>query len=60
MEDTKIIKELSKIGLKNLGQVKHNLTPALLVEAALEKREGVLTETGAFRVVTGKFKIVLL
>ena len=55
MEDTKIIKELSKIGLKNLGQVKHNLTPALLVEAALEKREGVLTETGAFRVVTGKF-----
>ncbi len=55
MEDTKIIKELGKIGLKNLGQVKHNLTPALLVEAALEKQEGVLTETGAFRVVTGKF-----
>ena len=55
MEDTKIIKELGKIGLKNLGQVKHNLTPALLVEEALEKQEGVLTETGAFRVVTGKF-----
>ena len=55
MEDTKIRKELDQIGLKNLGEIKHNLTPALLVEEALANGEGVFTDTGAFRVVTGKF-----
>ena len=55
MEDTKIRKELDKVGLKNLGEIKHNLSPALLVEEAFKKGEGVLTETGAFRVTTGKF-----
>lgn len=55
MEDTKIRKELSKIGLHNLGEIKHNLSPALLVEEAFTNGEGVLTDTGAFRVVTGKF-----
>lgn len=53
--DTKIRKELETIGLKNLGEIKQNLTPELLVEEALFNGEGVLTETGAFRVVTGKF-----
>ena len=55
MEDTKIRKELHKIGLKNLGEIKHNLTPALLTEEAFRNGEGVFTETGAFRVTTGKF-----
>ena len=55
MEDTKIRKELTKIGLKNLGEIKHNLAPALLVEEAFTNGEGVLTDTGAFRVETGKF-----
>ena len=53
--DTKIRKDLDKIGLKNLGEIKHNLTPALLVEEAFNNGEGVFTETGAFRVETGKF-----
>lgn len=53
--ETKIRKELETIGLKNLGAIKQNLTPELLVEEALFNGEGVLTETGAFRVVTGKF-----
>ena len=53
--DTKIRKELETIGLKNLGEIKQNLTPELLVEEALFNGEGVLTDTGAFRVVTGKF-----
>ena len=55
MEDTKIRKELGKVGLKNLGEIKHNLAPALLVEEAFRNGEGVLTDTGAFRVETGKF-----
>ena len=53
--DTKIRKELETIGLKNLGEIKQNLSPELLVEEALFNKEGVLTDTGAFRVVTGKF-----
>ena len=47
MEDTKIRKELTKIGLENLGEIKHNLSPALLVEEAFQNGEGVLTDTGA-------------
>ena len=39
--DTKIRKDLDKIGLKNLGEIKHNLTPALLVEEAFNNGEGV-------------------
>ncbi len=55
MESTTIRTELERIGLKNLGEIKHNLSPALLVEEAFANKEGVLTETGAFRVATGKF-----
>ncbi len=55
MEGTTIRKELETIGLKNLGEIKQNLTPELLVEEALFNKEGILTDTGAFRVDTGKF-----
>ncbi len=55
MEGTTIRKELETIGLKNLGEIKQNLSPELLVEEALFNKEGVLTDTGAFRVDTGKF-----
>ncbi|GGA54477.1 phosphoenolpyruvate carboxykinase [ATP] 1 [Kroppenstedtia guangzhouensis] len=37
------------------GAVHRNLTAPRLVEKALERGEGILTSTGAFRAVTGKF-----
>ena len=55
MEEAKIREDLEKLGLKNLGEIKHNLAPELLVEEALKNNEGVLTDTGAFRIVTGKY-----
>jgi phosphoenolpyruvate carboxykinase (ATP) len=35
------------------GPVRHNLTPAALVEAALARGEGILTDTGALAAFTG-------
>ena len=35
--DTKIRKELETIGLKNLGEIKQNLTPELLVEEPIQE-----------------------
>lgn len=55
MEESKIVKELAKIGIQYPGTIQQNLSPALLVEEALANGEGVLTDTGAFRVETGKF-----
>ena len=37
------------------GNVRDNLSPAELVEAALVRGEGVLASNGALRVVTGKY-----
>jgi phosphoenolpyruvate carboxykinase (ATP) len=37
------------------GKIYHNLQPAELVEHALELKEGLLTDTGALMVDTGKF-----
>ena len=43
---------LSKIKAKNIYK---NLTPASLVEEAIKRNEGMLTETGALLVKTGKY-----
>jgi len=46
---------LEKVGLFNLKAVYRNLTPAELVEKALERKEGCLSNTGALVVTTGKY-----
>ena len=42
-----------ELGLSLQGTIHHNLTTAQLVEKALERGEGDLTSTGAFRATTG-------
>ena len=44
---------LETYGLSNLGNVYRNLPPAVLVEHALARKEGVLAANGAFAAVTG-------
>jgi len=44
----------TKLAIK-AKQVFHNLSPAELIEAALQNGEGVLTDTGALMCDTGKF-----
>ncbi len=46
---------LSKWGIINTGKVYHNLTPAQLTTEAIKRGEGVLSETGALSVMTGKY-----
>ncbi len=43
------------LGIAGNGRVYRNLATPRLVEKALERGEGVLTETGAFAVQTGKY-----
>ena len=46
----------SALGIENAaGNVHFNLAPAKLVEEALRKDEGILTDTGALAVTTGKY-----
>ncbi len=46
-------KALEEYGLVNLGNINWNLAPAVLVEHALERKEGVLAANGAFAARTG-------
>jgi phosphoenolpyruvate carboxykinase (ATP) len=47
---------LSKVGIKNrTGAVLIDASPAVLVEKALSRREGILTSTGAMAVTTGRY-----
>lgn len=46
---------LEKIGLINTESISRNLSPAELTQAALRRGEGVLSETGALVVETGKY-----
>jgi len=46
---------LSDLKIINYKNIYRNLPPAKLVEIAVEKKEGVFTNTGSFVVNTGKY-----
>ena len=46
-------KALEEYGLVNLGKIHWNLSPAALVEQAIERKEGILAANGAFAATTG-------
>lgn len=46
---------LENLNIKNPSAVYRNMAPAKLVEAALRREEGVLSDTGALVVTTGKY-----
>jgi len=46
-------KALEEYGLVNLGKINWNLPPAVLVEHALQRNEGMLAANGAFCATTG-------
>src|ERR1700756_1343060 len=46
-------KSLGDYGLVNLGTINWNLSPAVLIEHALARKEGVLAANGAFAATTG-------
>lgn len=50
-----VVTSLQTLGMRNLGQVYHNLSVPELVEHALQHREGQLTHSGALAVETGKY-----
>ncbi|MCX7768284.1 MAG: phosphoenolpyruvate carboxykinase (ATP) [Flavobacteriales bacterium] len=47
--------QLEAVGLKNLGEIHYNLSPAALYEETLRNEQGVLTQSGALAVCTGEF-----
>lgn len=46
---------LERIGITNTGKIYRNMCPAWLTEEALRRGEGILSDTGALVVNTGKF-----
>jgi phosphoenolpyruvate carboxykinase (ATP) len=46
-------KSLEDYGLVNLGNINWNLSPAVLIEHALARKEGMLAANGAFAATTG-------
>lgn len=48
-------KNLEGLGLKNLGEIFYNLSPASLYEHSLAQEQGILTDSGALAVNTGEF-----
>ncbi|TXB66593.1 phosphoenolpyruvate carboxykinase (ATP) [Phaeodactylibacter luteus] len=50
-----LLKSLSAIGIGHPKSVHYNLLPEELVEATLNKKQGMLADTGALCVETGKF-----
>ncbi len=46
---------LDALGIHTSEQVNWNLSPANLIEKSLDKKEGILTDTGALMCDTGKF-----
>src|SRR6478735_1218809 len=47
--------DLGYLNLANSPAIYYQLTPAQLVEAAIKRNEGVLSDTGALAIDTGKF-----
>jgi phosphoenolpyruvate carboxykinase (ATP) len=52
--DSALEKQFLDLGLSNLGPLHWNLSPAALIEMAVERKEGFLASTGALVVYTGK------
>ena len=50
----KCLEQLEKSGIK-VSRIQHNLPPASLIEVAIRRREGMLSDTGALTVNTGKY-----
>jgi phosphoenolpyruvate carboxykinase (ATP) len=49
------ILDIKYLGIINTGEIYRNLPIPMLVEKALERKEGKLTDTGALSVTTGKY-----
>src|ERR687897_1824227 len=53
--DTTVRKRLlERLGLKDLGSVRENLSPARLVEESIRRGEATLSDSGALVAMTGK------
>src|SRR5205085_6138946 len=49
------LRALEKVGLHSTKPVHYQLTPAELTEQAVQRKEGVLNDTGALLINTGEF-----